>query len=257
MRWSLALVMAILCISQNAMGQAPVAAAVQDLPSVMSEGIYCRETQDQDWHVQLTGEVVSLAGIYVVVQSVEGKLIFQAKVPTGQYPADSPFTIHVPRDGQTGDYLVTILGTQADHRGLRLPYTSLPGEVYGGKVFAIMPARPRSADEAAAPGELVFQVTADQPEITITQSQHTWTLHGADGQVVFDVQKHGQKSIRPNNLRTDWTGVFKGEPGKTYLLGQNVRWFLTNTTMYLSTSADRWFEPDARFRTFKWWMEMP
>lgn len=246
------------CLIMLALSNTVAAADAADTAlGLMCDSIYCREQVDQDWQVRITGQVVSLAGIYVLVQDVEGRVIFQGKVPAGQYPQDRPYVIRIPRDGVMGHYLVTVLGSQVDYQHIRLPYTDLPGEVYGGKTFAVTTHGPRKPWEVIAPGQLFFQVSADRPQVTLTQGERPWTIHQVDGEVVFDVQQQGRIELHRSNRRKQWVGTFTGTPGKTYVIGHTLQWFLVQPAMYLSLTADRWFEPDPRFLTLKWWMKTP
>lgn len=112
-----------------ALGVVPSLAA-DPPPGVQCDGVYCRETEDRDWHVRICGELVSPAGVYVVVTGANSRAIFRGRVPKGEYPPESPYRVTVPRDGVTGNYLLTLFGTQADYAGIRTPYTDLPLEVY-------------------------------------------------------------------------------------------------------------------------------
>jgi len=216
-------------------------------PSVHCEGIYCRETEDRDWHVRITGEIVSPAGIYVIATSIDGHVLVRRKIPRGEYPAESPYQVTVPKDGVTGDYLLTVFGKQKDLGGINLPYTDLPFEVYGkevnGRTFLhVMPYG--SADG------LYFKLSSGVKELTITQGNAAWTLLAQDGSVVFDVREEGEQKGKY------WTGAFTGEPGKTYRLGKQLYWFFASPRLYVAASPDRWFEPDRRLTLDpSWWRQ--
>jgi hypothetical protein len=229
-------------------------------PTVRSDGIYCREEADRDWQVRITGEVTSPAGLYVAVTDVEGKVIARGGVPRGAYPPEKPFRIKVPRDGKTGDYLLSIFGTQRDFGGIFTPYTDLPREVYGKTFFHVIrqgAARSRAYTEAA-PGGLYFQMSPGVEELTFTQDGVAWRIHSLDGSVIYDVSKDGQTQVNPANKRTTLTGVFKGEAGKTYILGHEFFWFYARPQLFLAVAPQRWFVPDERLRLDPtWWRQNP
>ena len=225
--------------------------AVDPPPGVECNGVYCREKEDRDWNVRVSGEVISGAGLHFVVTNVDGKVVARGLVPKGTYPAASPFKSPVPKDGVTGDYLLTFFGTQADFGGIPAPYTDLPLEVYGKTFFHVISqgeAR-RKAQTIMEPGGLYFQVPAGAEEVTITQGI-PWSIHSLDGRIVFDVAKQGKQ------VGKSWEGTFKGTPGTTYMLGHALYWFYVKPQMFVAMSPERWFAPDARLQLDpKWWRE--
>lgn len=228
-------------------------------PTVRSDGIYCRETDDRDWQVRFTGTVTSPAGLYVAVTDLDGRVIVRGGVPRGAYPPERPYRIKVPRDGVTGDYLLTIFGTQGDFAGICTPYTDLPCEVYGKTFFQVIrqgAARSRPYTEPA-PGGLYFQLPAGSEEVTFTQDGVAWRIHALDGSVIYDVSKDGETKVNPANKRSTMTGVFKGTPNTTYILGHEFFWFYARPQLYLAVSPQRWFVPDPRLRLDPTWWRQP
>lgn len=222
-------------------------------PGVMSEGIYCRELTDRRWHVRVAGEVVSLAGVYLLVHDVEGRVIFQGRIPAGVYGDDAPYTVPVEPDGRTGDYLITILGSQRDYRAMRGPFTDLPHEVYGHRTYMAVPYGANMPADATGAGNLFFKVTEANPELTISGGGSPWEIHAVDGGKVYDVRTDGQVEVNPRNNRESYVGTFRGEPGQAYALRRWMMYFYLNPRGYLAVSPDRWFEPDERLQELKWW----
>lgn len=227
-------------------------------PSVRSDGIYCREDVDRDWQVQIVGQVNCPGGIYIAVTGVEGNVIARGGVPRGQYPPEKPFCIKVPKDGRTGDYLLSVFGTQNCFADIRTPYTNLPLEVYGKTFFQVTrqgAARNRPYTEAA-PGGLYFQVPAGSDEIAFTQDNVAWRIHALDGSVIYDVCKDGKTQVNPSNKRPTLSGTFKGTPGTSYILGHEFFWFYAKPNLFLAVSPQRWFVPDERLRLEPgWWRQ--
>lgn len=226
--------------------------AVDPPPGVECNGVYCREKEDREWSVRIAGEVVSPAGVCFVVTGIEGNVIVRGLIPKGVYPAATPFKAGVPKDGVTGDYLLTLFGTQADFGGIPAPFTDLPLEVYGKTFFHVISqgaarSKPQTVME---PGGLYFQVPAGAEEVTITQGS-PWSIHGLDGKIVFDVARQGKQ------VGKSWEGTFKGTPGTTYVLGHALYWFYAKPQLFAAASPDRWFLPDARLQLDpKWWRQM-
>jgi hypothetical protein len=230
---------------------APAGAAYPP-PGVECNGVYCRETEDRDWHVRIAGEVVSPAGLCFVVTGLDGKVVLRGLIPKGLYPADKAFKVKIPKDGVTGDWLLTFFGTQADFGAIQTPFTDLPLEVYGKTFFHVIAQgearrRPQTLME---PGGLFFQVPAGAEEITITQGS-PWTIHSLDGKIVFDVAKQG-KQVGGKA----WEGTFKGTPGTTYVLSHALYWFHVKPRLFAAMSPDRWFTPDPQLQLDpKWWRQ--
>jgi hypothetical protein len=181
------------------------------------------------------------------VSGVRSNVVFRGKVPRGEYPPESPYQATVPKDGVTGDYLLTVFGTQADYGGIKLPYTDLPFEVYGrevnGRTFLhVMPY--------GSAGGLFFRLSSGVTNLTVTQGNTAWTLHALDGSEVFDVNKEGEREGKY------WTGTFKATPGATYRLGKQLYWFFASPRLYVAISPERWFEPDRRLTLDpSWWRQ--
>lgn len=239
------LLLALMMLAAGARADAP--------PGVMSEGIYCRESSDRIWHVRLAGEVVSLAGVYMLVHDVDGRVIFQKKIPAGVYSDAEPYTVPVEPDGMTGDYLITILGSQRDYRAIRGPFTDLPHEVYGHRAFMAVPYGTQMPTDVTGAGNLFFKVTEANPTLTISGGGSPWEVHDVGGAKVFDVRTDGREVVNERNGRKSWVGTFRGQPGRTYVLRRWMMYFDLTPRGYLAVSPDRWFEPDARLQELKWW----
>jgi len=242
----------------TALSQSPAFAA-DPPPSIRCGGIYCRETEDRDWHVRIAGSVISPAGVYIVVNDAANRIIFRGKIPAGEYPSEKPYEVKVAKDNVVGDYLLTIFGIQTDFASIIPPYTDLPFEVYGKTFFQVMPRgsgiKPYTE---IAPGGLFFQVPPGAEEIKIEQSMVAWTIHAQDGSVVFDVLKDGQTDALPDhNNRIPRIGTFKATPGKTYILGHSLYWFFASPELYVAVSPDRWFTPDPQLHLDPTWWRKP
>jgi len=228
-------------------------------PSVRCDGVFCRETQDREWHVRIVGELASPAGMYFVVTDVNNKVIARGKIPFGKYPPESPFTAKVPRDGVTGDYLLTLFGTQRDFAGIPAPYTDLPLEVYGRTFFQVQAqGTARSRPYAPpSPGGLYFQLPPGVEEVTITQGI-PWSIHTPDGRLLFDAAQQSPPGGAPKGSRQSCVAAFKGIPGNVYLLGHSLYWFFARPQLYLAISPERWFLPDPRLQLDPaWWRQNP
>ena len=94
---------------------------------IMPNGYYVRESEDQEWHIAVSGKIPSLCGIYLIVYDKSGKVVHHGVVPHGDYGAESPFRVTVPKDGVAGDYKIKIIGNQPTTWESNLPLKRLKG----------------------------------------------------------------------------------------------------------------------------------
>ncbi|MHC4872398.1 MAG: hypothetical protein ACYTFY_11180 [Planctomycetota bacterium] len=226
-------------------------------------GMYCREVEDREWHVRVAGKVTSPAGVYVVMTNSENKVVFRGKVPRGEYPSEKPYEFKVPKDGITGDYLITVFGTQRDYAGIKLPYTDLPFEVYGkaeeGKSKLnekVINGRTFLHLNHGTADQFYFKLSSGVKKLTFFQSDSAWTITDVDGNVAYDVRKEGESYRLKRNNKIIWTGTFEGKPDTFYRLGKNMFWIFATPKVYVAISPERWFEPDKNLKlNISWWRD--
>lgn len=208
----------------------------QPEPRLMMSSIDLREPVDQAWQIRIAGEVPSRAGMMLIMFDAQGKLHLKQHLPYGVYPADQPLVIDMPADGITGDYRLIAIGFQEDIRGLLLPVSTLPLEVYSGTYFAARNTPPILFK--AAPGVEVYHIRS----YLVGQQ-----LYEGD-EVVLDTQKNGVQEGR------NWFAPLKPRPDAVYSFRKmNVFYFGAKEPLHLCFDIQRWFVPDPKLNDIKWW----
>lgn len=185
-----------------------------------------REPVDQAWQLRLSGRVDSLAGCSVVIHDAVGQSVWRAFVPHGNYSAESPFVLEVPKDGRAGDYRIVVVGRERDVLGLDLPLSTLSQEVYGYTLFATRSGKPLWF--LAAPGVTHVKVSGHSGPIRVL----TQPGAGEEARVLTPGKLYA--------LDTAKTYYFKADPG-----------------IHLAFAPDRCFVPEAKLRQFAWWQRVP
>jgi hypothetical protein len=211
-------------------------------PNVMAEGIYVRESEDQDWHVRIAGEIPSQCGAYLIVHDVNGKSVFHGVIPNGKYSADNPHLVKIKKDGVAGDYRIVMVGHQYDKMGVLAPWTDLPLEVYGGGNFSV----------GHDPIKVFFQAPPGVTEMHLGAYKGQLQIHDAEGKLVADTRKGKPHGRYDNGIQ------FKVEQGKTYRMARQCFYFRSYiaNSLFIAFDAVKWFVPDARLNEVKWW-EIP
>lgn len=205
--------------------------------SLLFDEVCVREETDQPWSIQVTGQVYSLPGCLVIVHDSKGNVLVLKEIPAGRYSRKSPLKIEIPSDGIVGDYRIIILGDEKDLRGLDLPLSSLPKEVYGYTQFA---------KESKSPAWFMA------PE---NISVMTFFGHGGDVQILDGNSLVGQTGASPDP-RKPWArlATVKLEPGKTYQLQQlKTFYFGAKPGIHIALQQERIFVPDQTMREIRWW----
>lgn len=90
--------------------------------------VVLREDQDRAFDIHLRG-TIGADGMDVQVFGPDSQLVQRTQAPGNTAERAAPFTITVPADGKTGQYVV-LLGAREGQDELSVPLTDLPGEVY-------------------------------------------------------------------------------------------------------------------------------
>lgn len=213
----------------------------------MPKGYFIQETKDQAWSFNISGNVISMCGIYVIVYDVNKKIIYQGNVPYGKYPLEKPYVITIKKDGAVGDYKIKIIGAQPDFMALNLPLTELKEvyEIKGGTTIGHEKDR-----------YLMFQVPPSQKELTVSAYKgQLQVMEEASGKVVADTSKgKNGGSDQKSKFRFSNYITFKPRPGITYRLEPKAFYFgFGDDTVYAMFKTDGWFSPNPKLREIKWW----
>ena len=213
---------------------------------LVAKGYFVRESQDMDWEFRISGDIVSMCGIYVIVYDANGKIIHQGEVPHGKYSVDAPYVIKIPKDGLTGDYKIKIIAAQSDFLGINLPLTNLK-EVYEVDRTTLGHAKDRY---------LLFQVAPSQKELTVSAyKNHLVVRDQKTGKIVADTRKgkYGGES-RKSKFRYSNYITFKTEPGVVYRVEPKSFYFgFADAKVYAMFKPDGWFLPNPKLSEIKWW----
>lgn len=212
----------------------------------MPEAYYVRETEDKDWSLNFSGEVVSMCGIYVIVYGVNGEVVHNGMIPYGRYPMEKAYSIKIKKDGVVGDYKIKIIGAQSDFMALNLPLTELK-EVY-------QVSRTTLGNEKGR--YLLFQVPPGQNELTVSAYKGQLQVkEEATGKVVADTSKgqYGGDSTKGKFRFSNYVS-FNPVPGITYRLEPQSAYFgFGDDTVYAMFAPDSWFLPNPKLIEIKWW----
>lgn len=213
---------------------------------IMPKGYFVQETEDKDWSCTISGDVVSMCGIYVIVYDVNKKIIYQGKVPHGKYSIEKPYVIKIKKDGAVGDYKIKILAAQPDFMAFNLPMTELK-EVYEIQSTTIGHDKDRY---------LMFQVPPGQKELTVSAYKgHLQVTEEATGKVVADTSKgeYGGEERKSKHRYCNYIS-FNPFPETTYRLEPKSFYFrFGGATIYTMFKPDGWFLPNPKLSEIKWW----
>lgn len=179
-----------------------------------------REDQDQEIKVQIVGTVGDTNGLAVQAFGPGGNLISRTTVPAGRH---LPFTIKLPKDGKTGQYVVFIDWNKRGN-ALSLPLTTLP-EVYLVKMWV-------TADQY-----FTRSPAAEPCEIEISGVQAA--VFAADKQTCVGSTNKTDKELR---LSVGPEGVWVGSGGA----GFTTSYLADKYPLVVSANASRWFWPDPK-----------
>lgn len=211
---------------------------------LMVNAYYIRETVDQEWNINISGNTPSLCGIYIIVYDKEGKVIFNGPVPHGEYDKTKPFAIKIPKDGVTGDYKVKIIGNQEDYLGIGLPLSNLQ-EVYYANRMSMGHGKGNS---------VIFQTRPNEKEITLFAYKAHLVVKDPKGNMIADTSN--EKVVKGTVLskdKYDNNVTFKCEPGTDYLLQPMAMYFGAKNGFYVCLKPGTWFLPDSKLEQINWW----
>jgi hypothetical protein len=260
------------CFLVAATGAAATGAGMTNgaAPSIMADAIYVREPADGAWSIRLRGQIPSLSGAWLLAFDSAGKVLHSGLVPHGDYPDEKPFILAFPPDGRAGDYAIRLIGRQEDLMGVRLPLTDLPFEVYGGRQFAVSGGKAsrvcfKGLDRPKAKASLedalaVAEGEADAPKadeggtrVTLGAYKGHLTVRDEAGKTVADTRTllpgTENEVLKYSNLTT-----FPTAPGATYWLERECLYFSSTNAFYIAVDPGRWFQPDPRHESIKWWV---
>ena len=200
----------------------PMPVTWQDIP------LQCiiREDQDQEIKAHVIGTVGQTNGLEVQAFGPDGAVISRTTVPPGRH---SSFAIGLPKDGQTGDYVLFVKRARKGD-DLSLPLTVLP-EVFLVKGWAAGGNGDRCAQYfTRSPG-------AEPCEISI-RGERT-KLFAADKRTLLGFTDKAKKSatvkIGPEGA---WIWCF--------MAAVTNRYAADGAPVIVSTSPDRWFWPSPK-----------
>lgn len=217
---------------------APLRAAEEALQLYYGEAI-CRKEKDEAWKIRIEGEVVSLAGCYLLMHDSRGKLLVKEHIPHGVYSADNALEMTIPKDGVApNEYRLLLIGHQFDVMGIRLPLTSLTHEVYGYDYFA-----------KRVPHRIWFMADTQNPEYRFSSRSKQMAVLD-QGTPVALKQETGEKGL------TALVGHLK--PGHVYELNtEGTFYFRSQPGIHLSPEAAHCFLPQLKLREVAWWRIPP
>lgn len=212
---------------------------------IMAKGYFIREAEDQDWAFNISGEVVSMCGIYVIVYDVNKKVIYHGMVPCGKYSLDDPYVIKIKKDGLIGDYKIKIIAAQSDFMSLNLPMTDLK-EVYEVQRTTIGHAKDRY---------LLFQVSPEQTELIIYAYKGQLQVKEDNTRKVVVDTSRGQYGGDASKSKYRFSNyvTFKVIPDVVYRIEPNAFYFGFGDTIYTMFKPDGWFFPNQKLAEIKWW----
>jgi hypothetical protein len=218
-------------------------AAAAETKSIMAAGYYAREAADGPWRIEVTGSVPSLCGACLLVYDTEGRIVHKGVVPHGDYGTNTPFVVTIPKDGIAGDYLIKIIGHQRDLLGIRVPLTTLPGEVYGGSNFTIGHDKDR---------RVAFQVDKAQETVTLAAYKGHLSVQDDAGELITDTRFHADPLLREKHPLANSVKI-PVKAGVTYWIIPESFYFGCEGLLYLTFDPARWFKPDPKLDEVEWW----
>ena len=196
---------------------------------------YVREARDQAWHIRVTGTLPTPPGLYLIVYNERGDIVRHGEIPSGTYSPAAPFLLEVPADGVAQQYVIKLLGVNANLHGIVLPMTDLPFEVYEGTFVMPYPAGKEIR-------RLAFQANPGMKKVTFTGGVRNMRVLDAKGAVVADNRAADALNFTPQPGRTYWLDPgnahqFQNPKGaeKTYLTFDPQRWFSPTITWDLDS----------------------
>lgn len=212
---------------------------------IMALGYYVREQEDKDWHINISGKISSLCGIYVIVYDDGGKVVYHGSVPCGEYSDKKPFSIKIPKDGVAGDYKIKIIGAQDDFLGINLPVSDLK-EVYYITGTTIGHGKGRY---------VLFQTPPEQKEVILHAYKGHLKVKDNTGKVVGDSRKDSKYGGDKYGTKYRYSNYFtlKTSPGVTYRIEPEAFYFGCKEGLYVMFKPDSWFFPDKKLDNIKWW----
>lgn len=213
----------------------------------MAHAYYFREVTDQPWNIKIIGEIPSMAGAYIIIHDVRGKILYKGTIDYGEYPEKKPFLIHFPADGVTGDYKFILLGQQQDFTNMDLPVSDLPLEVYGGKWFSFMAITQPTA----------FRVRSGTKVLGMRSYRGHSKVYDDKMQVVAD-SKAGLNLMKPTEDNKGFYNAldnpleFEIDSKRHYWLSVGG-YFEPREDIFFAFDLARLFEPDPRLENWKWW----
>jgi hypothetical protein len=204
--------------------------SLQPIPATWADSpLRCvvREDRDQEIQVQLRGTVGQTNALVVQAFGPDGALISCTTVPHGRH---APFVITLPRDGQTGQYVLFVKRPlQGDD--ISLPLTKLP------EVFLIGRWAAYSDRYGTQPARYYTRSPGDEP-LDMSISGDRTMLMAADQRTLLG---YTDKTKKAETVRIGPEGAWLcawGAAGSHYAAD--------GLPVIVSTSPARWFWPDAK-----------
>ena len=222
-------------------GQAPAQIITPETPLVRHLALnatYVKEVKDQAWHIRMTDIVPTPPGLYVIVYNEKGEILKNGPVPSGTYTPEAPYVMDMPADGVAQQYVIKLLGVNANCNAVDLPMTDLPFEVYegrGGSTF-VMPYPVRGELR-----RLAFQVKPGAEKISMMAGDQILRILDSQGAVVADNRPADGSTKATKEL------TLTARAGETYWLDPvNANQFQTTKgsgKVYFTFDPQRWFYP--------------
>jgi hypothetical protein len=201
---------------------------------------FVRETQDQEWRLRITGRLPTPPGMYAIVYNEAGDLVCHGAIAAGDYSPETPFTLTVPKDGLAQQYVIKLLGVNANFDAVTLPMTDLPFEVYGGRGDSIfvMPYPARGQIR-----RLAFQVNPGASNVLFFGAANMSVLD-TNGVVLADTRSD-KAELAPKSGQTYWL-----DPGNA-----NQITVKGGEKIYFTFDPERWFYPSITWdlESRPWW----
>jgi len=172
-----------------------------------------RKDKDEAFDINVFGQVQQ-GGAPVKVFGPDMKLIVESKAPEG---AQGPWTLNVPKDGRTGEYVIFIKAADAKAK-LLVPLTTLP-EVYHVGYWA-----------QHSPSQFFVRSRGGEPEL------FEFKPHAGAGMALLDDGSELARTDKGEPMK------FEAGPKGVWLLFK-VRYVHPAENVTLSIGPDRWFAP--------------
>lgn len=204
---------------------------------------YVRETRDQAWRLRITGRLPTPPGMYAIIYNERGDLVFQGAIPVGDYSAEAPFVLEIPKDGLAQQYVIKLLGVNQNFDGVALPMTDLPFEVYAGRGNGIFVMPYPKGGEIR---RLAFQVNPGVTNITFFGGVRNLRVMDADGVVVADNTSDDNLKLVPQSGRTYWL-----DPGNA----NQIQTPKGTEKVFFTLNPEQWFFPSITWDldSRPWW----